>query len=176
MLWVIASEDNGYLPDSATLAFRLRISENRVIALLSDCCEWFEQDASNMLASCKQDAMPETEKRQSREEKSCAGENSFEVFWEAYPKKLGKKEAKASWIKMNGSSLLGELLASIMDWKATLDWQKESGRYIPYPATWLNKELWKDNPRKAVKQGPSLEDQLKALETTNGQRSKSHAN
>src|SRR5437016_12634195 len=49
MLWLIASENNGELPDSKTLAFRLRISENRVTALLSDCCHWIEQDASTQL-------------------------------------------------------------------------------------------------------------------------------
>lgn len=58
-LWLIASEENGELPDSKTLAFRLRISENRVIALLSDCSHWIESDASTPLASCKQDATPE---------------------------------------------------------------------------------------------------------------------
>ena len=61
MLWLIASEEDGYLPASDVLAFRLRISENRVIALLSDCSKWFEDDASVVLASCYQDAIPETE-------------------------------------------------------------------------------------------------------------------
>jgi len=67
MLWLIASEENGYLPDSKTLAFRLRISENRVTALLSDCSSWFEHNASNVLADCKQDAIPETETEEERE-------------------------------------------------------------------------------------------------------------
>lgn len=64
-LWLIASEEDGELPDSKTLAFRLRVSENRVIALLSDCKHWVCDDASNVLADCKQDATPE----KSREEK-----------------------------------------------------------------------------------------------------------
>jgi len=61
MLWLIASEDDGRLPDSAALAFRLRISENRVNALLSDCSHWIEGHASKMLAECKQYAIPEKE-------------------------------------------------------------------------------------------------------------------
>src|SRR5215469_8864352 len=67
MLWLIASENDGYLPDSKTLAFRLRISENRVTALLSDCSHWLEADASNMLAGCYQDASPETEEETEKE-------------------------------------------------------------------------------------------------------------
>ena len=67
MLWLIASEADGYLPDSKTLAFRLRISENRVNALLSDCSHWLEEDASNMLALRYQDAMPETETETEKE-------------------------------------------------------------------------------------------------------------
>ena len=28
--------------------------------------------------------------------------------------------------------------------KASFDWQKENGRYIPLPATWLNGKRWED--------------------------------
>lgn len=90
----------------------------------------------------------------------------FEIFWEAYPKKLGKKKARTAWIRARGAAHLGEVLASLQDWKQTTDWQKENGQYIPYPATWLNGDLWKENPRVAVAvaKPPSLEDQLRLLQ------------
>src|SRR5689334_20386275 len=72
MLWLIASEYDGELPDSSTLAFRLRISENRAIALLSDCSHWIEDDASTVLARREQDATSEKSRvleEKSREEK-----------------------------------------------------------------------------------------------------------
>lgn len=69
MLWLIASEADGYLPASNVLAFRLHISENRITSLLSDCSKWLEDDASNVLASCKQDAIPEYRDRVQSTEK-----------------------------------------------------------------------------------------------------------
>ena len=67
MLWLIASEEDGFLPDTITLAFRLRISLTRVTTLLSECSHWFEHDASGKLAPRKQNAVPETEKRRKEE-------------------------------------------------------------------------------------------------------------
>jgi hypothetical protein len=181
MLWLIASEDNGYLPDSKTLAFRLRISENRVIALLSDCSAWLEHDASTPLAPCYQDAIPEksrveTEKRQSSPAKTAGGSlEGFIVFWEAYPRKLAKQDAQEVWVKKGMASHLTEILASLADWKNTSQWH-DGLEHIPYPATWLNKGRWKDNVRQAVTniKTKSLEEQLKELE--DGSRSKANAN
>lgn len=43
MLWLIASEDDGRLPDSKKLAFRLRTSERDVIEAISQLSHWVEQ-------------------------------------------------------------------------------------------------------------------------------------
>lgn len=43
MLWLIASEDDGKLPDSKKLAFRLRTSERDVIEAISKLSHWVEQ-------------------------------------------------------------------------------------------------------------------------------------
>lgn len=56
MMWLIASENDGNLPDSKALAFRLRISERELKSLLSQLNNFLEQDASKLLADCKQDA------------------------------------------------------------------------------------------------------------------------
>jgi hypothetical protein len=68
MLWLIAAENDGYLPASKVLAFRLRTSERAVERILVQCSHWFEGDASNPQADCKQDATPETEKSRDRVE------------------------------------------------------------------------------------------------------------
>lgn len=88
----------------------------------------------------------------------------FEIFWNAYPKKMGRKDARRAWIKI-GDVRLGEILGSLENWKRSPDWLKDGGQFIPYPATWLNKELWKENPRTAVTlpKVQSLEDKLKEL-------------
>jgi hypothetical protein len=45
MLWLIASENDGELPEAKTLAFRLRTTErSEVLDVLSELSHWLEQD------------------------------------------------------------------------------------------------------------------------------------
>lgn len=72
----------------------------------------------------------------------------FELFWEAYPKKRGKDAAFKAWEqrrKKRELPELSELLAALGEAKRTHDWSKEGGRYVPYPATWLNQGRWADD-------------------------------
>jgi hypothetical protein len=67
------------------------------------------------------------------------------VFWEAYPKKKAKAEAKKVWLRIKPSKeLLNTILKAISAQKETSQWQKEGGQFIPYPASWLNKGCWDD--------------------------------
>ena len=46
--------------------------------------------------------------------------------------------------------LLDKMLAAL-DWQKQSDgWRRDSGRYIPNPATWLNARRWEDEPGKAA--------------------------
>jgi len=68
MLWLIGSEDDGKLPASKTLAFRLRQSEPQTRQQLAALSHWIvSDDASTMLAPCAQHATPETETERERE-------------------------------------------------------------------------------------------------------------
>ena len=72
----------------------------------------------------------------------------FEDFWKAYPKKVGKAEAKKSWVKANGSRPHTETIISKIDeLKKTPQWAKDNGQYIPNPATWLNRGGWDDESK-----------------------------
>jgi len=50
MCWLIASEDDGRLPNSKTLAFRLRMTEKQTIECLNKLSHWLEQDDINEIA------------------------------------------------------------------------------------------------------------------------------
>jgi hypothetical protein len=65
--WILAAETDGILPDSKTLAFRLRVDSKKIDNLLSICNHWIIQDDSTMLASCYQVAIPETETETDKE-------------------------------------------------------------------------------------------------------------
>jgi len=70
---------------------------------------------------------------------------SFETFWESYPRKISKGTARKAWLNLNPSSeLLTKMLSSIRRAKTCDNWIREGGRYIPYPASWLNAEGWED--------------------------------
>jgi hypothetical protein len=69
----------------------------------------------------------------------------FEIFWRAYPKRIGKGAAEKSWKKINpDDDLLQTMLVSIANFEESEQWQKENGQYIPNPATWLNQKRWED--------------------------------
>lgn len=61
MLWLIASENSGELPDTRKLAFRLRKSETEVKQLLNALSHWLEQDDIAPISSGYQHDAPETE-------------------------------------------------------------------------------------------------------------------
>ncbi len=72
-------------------------------------------------------------------------EESFKLFWTAYPKKRSKGAAQKAWAKVRpDSSLLAAILEAIAAQKRSEAWQKQGGQYIPYPATWLNARGWED--------------------------------
>ncbi|MBQ7738251.1 MAG: helix-turn-helix domain-containing protein [Desulfovibrionaceae bacterium] len=71
----------------------------------------------------------------------------FERFWKAYPRKIDKKKARASFEKANQDVSypgITRLLEIIEKLKATPQWQKDNGQFIPYPTTWLNGARWQD--------------------------------
>ena len=69
----------------------------------------------------------------------------FDEFWKAYPKKKAKEAARKAWVKLKPDETLGkEIIQAVTDSAKTKDWIKENGKYIPYPATYLNGKRWED--------------------------------
>ena len=75
-----------------------------------------------------------------REKKATA----FDEFWQSYPKKRGKQNARKAWKRLKLNNHLQRILAAIEVQKQCRQWQDEGGKYIPYPATWLNAGSWED--------------------------------
>jgi hypothetical protein len=72
-----------------------------------------------------------------------AGE--FEVFWKTYPKKKNKGQAEKVWERLKPNTDLKEkILKKVEETKKSQDWIKDRGKWIPYPATWLNAKGWED--------------------------------
>jgi hypothetical protein len=67
MLWVIASENEGELPDIETLAFRLRLSSQQLKTDISRLSHWVVQDDINVISDGYQDDALEREREKERE-------------------------------------------------------------------------------------------------------------
>lgn len=79
------------------------------------------------------------------EAKPPAWQERFDRFWEAYPQKVGKDDARKAWAKRKPTEeLLDKMLAALKAQKVSKRWQVEGGRYIPNPSTWLNQGRWED--------------------------------
>ena len=70
----------------------------------------------------------------------------FEQFWAVYPRKIGKGEAVKSWKKMGcNNGLVERICLQVQAASKTEQWQREGGKFIPLPATWLNQSRWEDD-------------------------------
>ena len=159
-LWLLASEDEtkqGVLPPFKKIAFRLRMSEKSLQSIVSDLSHWLIQDDINEISNCHQLGPSETEAyTKEREtykaetETNTAGVviSEFETFWTHYPKKIGKKEALKAWEKAKDKPLIGAILLILVMAKASDQWTKDNGQFIPNPATWINQGRWADEPIK----------------------------
>lgn len=80
-----------------------------------------------------------------KKEKEIELEKNFDLFWDVYPKKINKKGAFNSFKKIKHlDKEFPLILDAIERLKQSNDWIKNNGQFIPYPATFLNQERWKD--------------------------------
>jgi hypothetical protein len=61
MLWLIASENDGRIPDNKTLAFRLRLTELKTKEIIIKLSHWLEQDDISTISDQYQSDRPERE-------------------------------------------------------------------------------------------------------------------
>ena len=71
-------------------------------------------------------------------------DESFDLFWSEYPKKVKKPDAIRAWKKIPATVDPGSIMDGLIRWKKSDQWSRDDGRFIPNPATWLNAEQWKD--------------------------------
>jgi hypothetical protein len=146
MLWLLASEHELGQIDAAPdkLAFRLRMTEAAARDALKPLIDkhFFSvvQGDSSVLAGPKRGATPETEAEAEERQRRDRQASDFEIFYAAYPKRRNRADAVKAFAKVKEP--VERLVAAIKVQRASDDWQKEGGRFVPYPASWLNSEGW----------------------------------
>ena len=131
MLWLIASEDEGRIPPTKTLAFRLRITEKQTNDCLNKLSHWLEQDDINTISERYQDDSLETERETEKEKEAetkrgtkgsrLSADWVLPEDWESWarqerpdlnPQKVGE-QFKDFWIAKAGAAGVK------LDWQAT---------------------------------------------------------
>jgi hypothetical protein len=79
--------------------------------------------------------------------------DEFDFFWNAYPLKLGKKQAWLFWKKYEPE--LDAVMTALAQWKRSKKWQTEEGRYIPRADKFLEEKYYEQPPKDAVPMGAS---------------------
>lgn len=69
----------------------------------------------------------------------------FEEFWSAYPKKVGRAQARESFGRIAPDrAVLDKMLSAIAEQRESDQWRREAGRFIPNPSNWLERGQWMD--------------------------------
>lgn len=88
-------------------------------------------------------------------------QESFEYFWQSYPKKTGKGAAEKAWRKIKPSAELAEMMnQKIAIQNQSSQWSENDGKFIPSPSKWLNEKRWEDEPMVSEKRDPTMQEWL----------------
>jgi len=98
-----------------------------------------------------QELFPGTAPEQSRTEQNTLSEpdNSFDLFYSAYPIHEGRKRAEKAWKKVlkEGNGTIQTIMKAIEQQRAHKERLRSSGQFCPewpHPSTWLNDKRWED--------------------------------
>ena len=148
-LLLLASENNGQLPEVHKIAFRLRKTEdfiNEQIVLLS---HWLQLD-NNLITTCEQDVALE----KSREEKSKTYIR-FDEFWNTLlPKRrVNRKGCIEKWKNYNLDTEADNILSWLKQMNMTKEWKEG---FNPSPEVIINQRRWEDGITKPTIKGRVL--------------------
>jgi hypothetical protein len=139
--------DNHINADTSYIKHQLRI--NRVPNLKPfqelGMIEFTEKNDSGILpedvakaSRLEEEKRREKKRREERDEK-------FLIFWESYPKKVKKPDAKTRWDSIKYSpDIYTKIIEALQEHKKQDQWTRDNGQYIPHPSTWLNQGMWDD--------------------------------
>ena len=105
---------------------------------------WNDEESSPYGACKRPYERREEERREEPLTPKGAYSADFELFWTAYPKKIGKGAAFKTWSRIKARPPVQELIEAVTQQIGWDQWKTDHGKYIPNPATWLNQSRWLD--------------------------------
>jgi hypothetical protein len=89
---------------------------------------------------------------------------SFDDFWTAYPRRVGKPKARSAWARATRRAPAAAILAGARRYH---DDPNREDEFTAHPTTWLNRDGWADPDLPGRSTNPALQ-QLAALAHSNG--------
>lgn len=84
----------------------------------------------------------------SRSRSATEDDPDFTAFWDAYPRKTAKGQARTAWRTALHRAPAAAIVAAAAAFAVTV--RGRDSRYIPHPATWLNGERWADDEQQEL--------------------------
>jgi hypothetical protein len=93
--------------------------------------------------------------------------DTFEQFWQNYPKKVGKSKALKEWQKLKPTSELVNQIISHLQKRVKTTWVKENKRFVVHPERFIRDCRWEDELEPAdkgiaLKTNSGMADKIKA--------------
>jgi hypothetical protein len=70
--------------------------------------------------------------------------HAFDEFWTAYPRKIGKGQARKAWVKAAKTTEPSVLIGAAVAFRQWCEREQTEQQFIPHASTWLNGERWLD--------------------------------
>ena len=105
---------------------------------------------------------PKKNNEKKTKEKKVNAESAFEIFWEAYPRKVGRQAAYRAYVTALDVATDDTINDGAKRFGA--DPNLPAKQYVPYPATWLNRHGWLDEslPQREIPKEEIAERELNA--------------
>jgi hypothetical protein len=154
MLWLIASEDDGRIPDTKTLAFRLRLTEIKTKEIVIKLSHWLEQDDINVISSGYQldstERETETEKETKKEKNAtkvaCPPDVSEQVWSDWLQLRKAKKASVTETVLKGARSEANKIGWSLEQF--LIEWCTRGSQGLK--AEWLKEKLTRSEERQNV--------------------------
>jgi len=141
-IWMLAADREGVIPASAAIIKKLCFLDTEPDLERFINLGFIEHDDS-MASARRQDDADMTAQNRKEENRTRERDAKFAQFWEAHPKKKNKGQAEKAWAKIS-PDIYEKILTALEVAKKSRDWLKDDGKWIPYPASWLNAKGWED--------------------------------
>ena len=103
-------------------------------------------DPSGTLSDPPVDPLQQVDRARAKRKGLVSYSPDFLRFWAAYPRKEAKGAAWKAWKVLQPEI---NAVVSALSWQTkSQGWTKESGMFIPLPASYLNARRWEDEPTK----------------------------